>query len=151
MQYVGTFWNLLSPYTLVVGLTTLLLFTFHGALYLTLKTGGELLERARWTASRVGAFTVPALFLLVIMSYNQTGIFTKAGAGTVFWGAVAALLLACWLLRSGKYTCAFVMNGLTIIFTTVAIFWGLFPGLWFPASTRRGALTSIMPHRVPIR
>ncbi|MQL53765.1 cytochrome d ubiquinol oxidase subunit II, partial [Desulfofundulus thermobenzoicus] len=47
MQYAGNFFTLLSPYTLVGGLATLLLFTFHGALFLSLKTGGELVERAR--------------------------------------------------------------------------------------------------------
>lgn len=127
MQYVGTFWDLLSPYTLVGGLTTLLIFTLHGALFLTLKTGGEQLESARRAASLVSKLAAPVLILLVILSYSQTDLFTKTGAGIVFWSAVAALLLACWFLRSGRYAWAFVMNGLTIVFSTVAVFWGLFP------------------------
>jgi len=141
MQYVGTFWNLLSPYTLVGGLTTLLVFTFHGALFLTLKTEGKLIELARQAAVRIGTLAVPALFLLVIMSYSQTGIFAKTGAGIVFWGAVAALLLACWLLRSGRHAWAFVMNGLTIIFFTVAIFWGLFPRVMVSSLNPEWSLT----------
>lgn len=141
MQYVGNFWDLLSPYTLVGGLTTLLIFTFHGALFLTLKTGGEQLEGAHRAASLVSKLAVPALLLLVILSYSQTDIFEKAVAGTVFWGAVAALLLACWLLRSGKHAWAFVMNGLTIIFTTVAVFWGLFPRVMVSSLNPEWSLT----------
>ncbi|SFH41310.1 cytochrome d ubiquinol oxidase subunit II [Desulfotomaculum arcticum] len=127
MQYAGTFWDLLSPYTLVGGLTTLLIFTLHGALFLTLKTEGEQLESARRAASLVSILAVPALLVLIILSYSHTDIFTNTGAGIVFWGALVTLLLACRLLRSGRYARAFIMNGLTIVCTTVAVFWGLFP------------------------
>lgn len=127
MQYAGTFWDLLSPYTLVGGLTTLFIFTLHGALFLTLKTSGEQLAGARRAASLTGFLAVPALLLLVVLSYSQTDLFEKTGAGVVFWGAVAALVLACGLLRAGKYALAFAMNGLAIVFSTVAVFWGLFP------------------------
>ncbi|GBF35715.1 cytochrome d ubiquinol oxidase subunit II [Desulfocucumis palustris] len=127
MQYAGTFWDLLSPYTLVGGLTTLFIFTLHGALFLTLKTSGQQLAGARRAASLAGFLAVPALLLLVVLSYSQTDLFEKTGAGVVFWGAVAALVLACGLLRAGKYALAFAMNGLAIVFSTVAVFWGLFP------------------------
>ena len=39
-EYVGTFFDLLNPYALLGGLTTLLLFLTHGAIYLALKTDG---------------------------------------------------------------------------------------------------------------
>lgn len=141
MQYVGTFWDLLSPYALVGGLTTLLLFTFHGALFLTLKTEGVLMERAHRAASVVGVLAVPALLLLVLLSYSQTDIFTGAGAGVVFWAAVPALVLACWLIRSGRHAWAFIMNGLTIVLFTVALFWGLFPRVMVSSLNPEWSLT----------
>ncbi|MFZ5897636.1 MAG: cytochrome d ubiquinol oxidase subunit II [Bacillota bacterium] len=141
MQYVGTFWDLLSPYTLVGGLTTLLLFTFHGALFLTLRTEGVLMERAHRAASVVGVLAVPALLLLVLLSYSQTDIFTGAGAGVVFWAAVPALVLACWLIRSGRHAWAFIMNGLTIVLSTVALFWGLFPRVMVSSLNPEWSLT----------
>jgi cytochrome d ubiquinol oxidase subunit II len=38
MQYAGGFWNLLNPYALLVGVATVLVFTLHGAVFLSLKT-----------------------------------------------------------------------------------------------------------------
>ncbi|MCL2336637.1 MAG: cytochrome d ubiquinol oxidase subunit II [Firmicutes bacterium] len=127
MQYTGSFWTLLSPYTLVGGLATLLIFTLHGAIFLTLKTEGQQLAGARRAASVLSILAALALLLLIILSYSNTDLFTKLGAGIVFWAALVTLLLACWLIRAGKSGWAFVMNGLTIVFATVAIFWGLFP------------------------
>src|SRR5207249_3235719 len=52
-EYTGSFFTLLNPYALLGGLTTLSLFTLHGAVFLALKTDGELRARARrvigWT------------------------------------------------------------------------------------------------------
>ncbi|MFZ5753897.1 MAG: cytochrome d ubiquinol oxidase subunit II [Bacillota bacterium] len=127
MEYVGTFWDLLSPYTLVGGLAGLLVFALHGAIFLSLKIEGELAERSRKTALGLFIIAVPVFILLIVLSYSQTDIFTKLGAGLIFCGAAVALLLAYWFLRSGKSGLAFVFNGLTIVFSTLAIFWGLFP------------------------
>ena len=42
MEFCGTFWGLLNPYALAMGLTTLSFSLMHGNLYLLLKTEGEL-------------------------------------------------------------------------------------------------------------
>lgn len=39
-DFTGTFLSLLNPYALLLGVTTVALFTMHGAIYLTLKTEG---------------------------------------------------------------------------------------------------------------
>ncbi len=41
-EYMGGFFNLLNPYALIVGLTTVALFAMHGAIYVTLKVEGDL-------------------------------------------------------------------------------------------------------------
>lgn len=63
MQYVGTFFTLLNPYAIVGGLTTLLVFMLHGALYLNLKTTGEMLERASKTAKQIALLAIPVVLL----------------------------------------------------------------------------------------
>ncbi len=141
MQYAAGFWELLSVYTLVGGLTTLMLFTFQGGLFLTLKTEGAVLERARRAASVAGGLAVPALVGLILLSYSQTDIFQKTGAGLVFWGAAAALVPACLLLRRGRYGWAFVMNSLTILLTTAALFRGLFPRVMVSSLNPEWSLT----------
>jgi len=46
-EYIGSFLGLLHPYALLVGLTTVALFAMHGAIYIVMKTEGELHDRIR--------------------------------------------------------------------------------------------------------
>ncbi|MCA9402601.1 MAG: cytochrome d ubiquinol oxidase subunit II [Candidatus Omnitrophica bacterium] len=46
-EYAGTFLGLFNPYALLVGVTTVALFMMHGAIYLCLKTEGEIHEKVR--------------------------------------------------------------------------------------------------------
>jgi cytochrome d ubiquinol oxidase subunit II len=46
-DYTGDLLDLFSPYTVVAGIAVVLLFVFHGATFLTVKTTGELCRRAR--------------------------------------------------------------------------------------------------------
>jgi cytochrome d ubiquinol oxidase subunit II len=58
-EFMGTFWDLLNPYALLVGVTTLALFTMHGAIYLVLKTEGEMQAQARgWARNAIIGFTM---------------------------------------------------------------------------------------------
>src|SRR5512132_130557 len=52
-DFSGTFWDLFNPYTLLGGIAVVLLFAFHGATYLTLRTTGELCRRAAAAAGRL--------------------------------------------------------------------------------------------------
>ncbi len=129
MQYVGTFFDLLSPYTLVGGVAFLLVFLFHGALFLTLKVEGEMIERARRAATTIGVLAAIAFLALVGLTYMNTDLFDNAIAGMALWGAVVVFVLSYvlnWLQRFGW---AFAMSGLAIVFTTIAFFSGLFPRL----------------------
>ena len=53
-EFTGDLFTLLNPYGLLGGLTTLGLFVTHGAVFLALKTTGELRERARARILPVG-------------------------------------------------------------------------------------------------
>ena len=50
-EYVGGFFNLLNPYALLGGVTTLLLFLTHGAVFVSLKTDGPIRHAARALAA----------------------------------------------------------------------------------------------------
>lgn len=66
-EYVGGFFNLLGIYPLVVGVFAVSMFAMHGAIYLYLKTEGELQERIRgWMWSSFGFFLVMYLFTTII-------------------------------------------------------------------------------------
>ena len=64
VHYEGSgLFELLNPFGLLCGLVSLSMLVTHGAVYLTLKTDGQVAERARWVATRAPLATV-ALFLL---------------------------------------------------------------------------------------
>jgi cytochrome bd ubiquinol oxidase subunit II len=46
-EFTGTFWSLLGPYPLLLGLTTVALFLMHGAIYALIKTEGPLHDKLR--------------------------------------------------------------------------------------------------------
>src|ERR1700689_226929 len=56
--YTGHLLTLLNPYSLLGGLVTLSLFTLHGAVFLSLKTDGQIRVAAHRVATRVGAVAV---------------------------------------------------------------------------------------------
>ncbi len=66
MEYAGTFFDLLSPYTLLTGVFNLTMFTLHGAIFLNVKTQGELQKKVRAWAMR--AFWVFLFFYLTLTS-----------------------------------------------------------------------------------
>ena len=56
-SYTGGFFDLLAPYPLLVGVTTVALFAMHGCIYLVLKTEGELLLLVRgWVMKTIVVF-----------------------------------------------------------------------------------------------
>jgi len=46
-EFVGSFFGLLHPYALMVGITTVALFMMHGSIYAVIKTDGELQKQLR--------------------------------------------------------------------------------------------------------
>jgi len=141
MQFVGSFFDLLSPYALLGGVTTLLLFTLHGALYITLKTEGELAQRARRVAQRVGLLTILVVLILAGMTYVQTDLFASTGAGITLLLSALALLSTLLFIPKGKGGRAFIASSLTILLMTVSIFWGLFPHVMVSSLNPEWSLT----------
>jgi cytochrome d ubiquinol oxidase subunit II len=141
MQYAGTFFDLLSPYTLVGGAAFLLVFLFHGALFLTLRVEGEMIERARRSAVTIGILAAVAFLSLVGLTYTNTDLFKSSLASAALWGAVVVFVLGYGLTWVKKYGWAFAMSGLAIAFTTIAFFSGLFPRIMVSSLNASWSLT----------
>ncbi|GAC68407.1 cytochrome d ubiquinol oxidase subunit II [Gordonia soli] len=123
-QYTGGVFNLLNPYGLLGGLTTLLAFLTHGAVFVALKTSGVLHEDSATYAKRLAIPTavVAAVFLL----WTQ---FAYGNAWTwipVLIAAVAAIVMvvATYLRREGY---AFAATTIAIAGTVSTLFAALFP------------------------
>ncbi|MFG2819492.1 cytochrome d ubiquinol oxidase subunit II [Kitasatospora sp. NPDC048365] len=123
-NYVGTFWDLLNPYAILGGLTTLVLFTFHGALFAALKTVGDIRERARAQALVLGAVTAVLALVFLIWTQAHSGNGWSLAATVVAVLALLGALAANQLAREGW---AFVLSGLTVVAAVAMLFLALFP------------------------
>jgi cytochrome d ubiquinol oxidase subunit II len=123
-EYVDGFFNLLNPYALLGGLTTLGLFVLHGAVFLALKTDGEVRRRAGALAIGLGGpvIAVAGGFLLwtALAHHDAVGWVLAALAALALVGGVYAIHLR----REGW---AFLATGVTIVLATFALFVTLFP------------------------
>lgn len=129
MNFTGNLLTLLNPYSLLGGLLAVTLFTLHGAVYLTLKTTDDLLEDSRRAARKFWLPSVILLFVFVFYSYFETDMFTKLGVnpGVIPILGGLAILSVGYLLKIQKEGWAFAMTGVTIMFSTITLFMGLYP------------------------
>lgn len=93
-DYIGGFFGLLNPYSLLVGVTGLAMFATHGALYLVLKTEGGLRDRARVWASR--AWIVYLLLFLLsatwsLVAHQEGSFLLPLGASLIALVAIVGI------------------------------------------------------------
>src|SRR4029078_891874 len=114
-HYAGTFWDLFSPYTVVAGIAVVALFAFHGATFLTLRTIGDLHDRAERAALRLaihaGALRPVYVVWTVAMAMdrNDKDLFPPALPAAV---AIVALALAVVSILRGRSGRRITMHGL---------------------------------------
>ncbi len=125
-EYVGTVSDLLNPYAVLGGLVTLTLFTFHGAVFTALKTVGEIRERARTLAQRVGLVTAVLALVFLLWTQADNGDAASLVALAVAVGALVAALLA---NRAGREGWSFALSGVTIVAAVAMLFLTLFPNV----------------------
>ena len=123
-RFTGNLFTLLHPYALLGGLTTLGLFTLHGAVFLALKTDGDIRVRARALAWRlsVPVVLIAALFLLWTQLDKGT-----VGSGVLSLLAALALVGAVLANRIGREGWAFTATAATILLAVSALFAALWP------------------------
>ncbi len=58
-EFIGSFWDLINPYTVLVGITTVALFMMHGSIYSVMKTEGDLQNRIKgWVNNTIIFFVI---------------------------------------------------------------------------------------------
>ncbi|MFF1355816.1 cytochrome d ubiquinol oxidase subunit II [Streptomyces sp. NPDC058297] len=125
-EFVGSFWDLLNPYAILGGLVTLTLFTFHGAVFASLKTVGDIRVRARKMALGLGL--VAAVLALVFLIWTQA----DKGDGSSLIAmivTVVALVGAIGAIKAGREGWSFALSGITIAAAVAMLFLTLFPNV----------------------
>lgn len=127
MLYDGGLLPLLNPFSLLGGLVTLTLFMTHGAIFVSLKTDGDIRYRARGLAVQIGlvaAVLAVAFLLWAQLAYsNNTWTWAPVLLAAVCWLAAIAMV------RAGREGWAFLLSALTLALAVTALFGMLFPNV----------------------
>jgi len=126
LEYVGGFFNLLNPYALLGGLVTLTLFVTHGAIFIALKTDGEIRHNARALAERVGLAAAGLAVVFLVWTYRINPELPFAVLAALTAVCLVAALLA---NRMGREGWAFLGTALTLGLAVVALFSNLYPNV----------------------
>ncbi len=127
LQFVGDFGSLFSPYTVVSGIAFLALFAFHGALFLTLRLEGELLEKAKRITKPLGFAALVAVVAMAVLIAVETDLFTKGISVAILAVSALALIGAVFFTLKKNFKFAFISTAATIITCTAAVFTALYP------------------------
>lgn len=127
LLYAGGFFNLLNPYALVGGLTTLLLFMTHGAVFLTLKTKGVIHDRAKTIATPLGI--AAAVVAVIFLVWTQVAYSDKAWTWALVIVGALAWVLAVVLHKVGRDGWAFFFSAVTLAGAVAFLFCVLFPNV----------------------
>jgi cytochrome d ubiquinol oxidase subunit II len=127
--YLGSFFNLLNPYSLLGGVTTLLLFSLHGAVFASLKTTDDLRARASRTAKLLAPAATATIVAFLAWTYVNAHNIHDTGLVPPFVPiiAIAAVAVVGWLLRDKLEGWAFVATAVGLICLVATIFLNLYP------------------------
>ncbi|MBW1892524.1 MAG: cytochrome d ubiquinol oxidase subunit II [Deltaproteobacteria bacterium] len=135
--YHGTLFTLLNPYGLLGGILFLFLFLVHGALWLAIRSEGDLHERAVSTVKKLWPILLIVAVIFLVASVFSTKLYDNYLEYPVLFLviliAVAALLGTRMFISKKAYFKAWFSSSATIVSCIFFGIIGLFPNL-FPSS-----------------
>lgn len=135
----GGFFSLITPFTVLGGIVTVSLFLSHGAIFLTLKTSGDLRKRARAFAKKsilasTSATAVWALWAQFAYTNNAISILPLALCAL-------SLVTAAAFLYKDREGAAFMAHFVAIALAVVFIWFTIFPDALKSSVDSRYSLT----------
>jgi cytochrome d ubiquinol oxidase subunit II len=126
--------ELLNPYALLVGVTTVAMLATHGAIYLSMKAEGGYLERVKRAVPRLMAAFVVLNTLLIAATVLGNQVVASRYLAQPFLAilplsALAAVLAAWRMVRRERYFAAFLLSAAMIAILLFSAAVALFPNL----------------------
>ncbi len=142
-NFTGDLWTLLNPYGLLGGVTLVLLSLAHGAIFLNMRTAGDLPERARaiarWASPAAAVAGLAFLVWTVIDATDRGG----ALIAVALLAGIAAVLLAtaAGSLLVRRPAAAFALSAAAIGAIFLVLFVDLFPHAMVSSTSAANSLT----------
>ncbi len=133
-EFAGTFLGLLHPYALLVGVTTVALFMMHGAIYVVMKTEGELHDKVRGWINPCIIFFIMCYALTTISTLLYIPHMTETVKGHPVFMAVGAVSLLAIAnipreIHKGRDFMAFLSSCISMVCLMALFGIGMFPDL----------------------
>jgi cytochrome d ubiquinol oxidase subunit II len=133
-EFIGTFLGLLNPYSILVGLLSLAMFTMHGAIYLSLKSEGALQQRI---VKQINKLWIAFILLYIIATFftffEGSYLFDGILKNPIFWILIVLLLASIIYIpvfvNGKKFFLALISSSVTIAAMIGMVALSLFPRL----------------------
>ncbi len=127
-EFTGSFLGLLNPYSLFFGITTVLLFAMHGAIYVVMKTEGVLQAKIRsWIPILIGFFIgfyfLFNIYTLLVIDWVPQTVFQRPWVVLVVIVNVLVILNIPREIRLGREFSAFLSScaGMVLMMATFGL------------------------------
>lgn len=133
-EFTGSFLGLLKPYTILIGITTIALFMMHGAIYLVIKTVGELQIRVKsWVNNTIIFFVICFVTATMATLIYYPGMVTHFKEQPVFFLVAILNMLAIANIpreiHHGREFRAFLSSSASIALLLILFAIGIFPNI----------------------
>ncbi|MBN1570242.1 MAG: cytochrome d ubiquinol oxidase subunit II [Acidobacteria bacterium] len=132
--YTAGFLALLNPYALLIGVLSLAMFAYHGALYIVMKAPGELENRARGWAGTAGmAYLILFVIASVFTAFFQPHLLRNYGRFPALWAlpiiTICMIVFSTAQHRRGRCRSSFIASSASIALMWLMVGAGLYPNL----------------------
>ncbi|MCP5506208.1 MAG: cytochrome d ubiquinol oxidase subunit II [Chlamydiales bacterium] len=133
-EFIGSFWGFFTPYTILVGLMGVAVFIMHGAIYMLMKTEGEMHERVRrWVNPTIVIFVIfyfVTTFVTLVFKGHMVEIMNKFpylfGVGVL---TLLAIVCVPFFVHRKWDGTAFIFSSLSITFLVALFGLGTYPNM----------------------
>ncbi len=131
-EFAGTFFDLIDPYSLLIGVMTTALFFMHGAIYILMKTEGELHDKMRkWVNPAIIAFIMcyatATMATLIYMPHMVEAVKTRPAFFLIGLLNMLAIANIPREIHHGRDGRAFLSSCANILFLMMLYGLGTFP------------------------
>jgi cytochrome d ubiquinol oxidase subunit II len=133
-EFAGTFFGLLNPFSLLVGVLGLVMFIVHGAIYMALKSDGGLERRMLGVASKFWMAWIVLYILATLYGFFEAPhLFAGTMSNPLFWLFFLLLLVSLISLpvqlKPGKAMLALITSSVAIVSMIGTAATALYPDL----------------------
>ncbi len=135
-QYYGNFFTLLNPFSVLVGLVGLFMFIMHGAVYMTLKSGGDQqVKMFNWAKNSYFIFLILYILATIYAFIGSNYLFANSFSNPLFYILTLVLVASIIYIPIGlkakkaglTFIASSVMIGTMILLSALSLFPRLAP------------------------